>query len=160
MIEIKGKAWKFGNNIDTDVIVSGQYLKLSLAEAAEHVMESASPNFKQRITAGDIMVAGTNFGCGSSRESAPAAIKEAGIGAVVAVFFARIFYRNAINIGLPVFECPQAEEIQEGDQLEFNLEGGEIYNLTQQKTYKVSPFPDRIMQIISSGGLISMLSKK
>lgn len=159
MIEIKGKVWRFGDNIDTDVIVPGQYLKLSGEEAAEHVMEGVDPQFKEKISAGDIMVGGTNFGCGSSRETAPAAIKHAGIGAVIAVFFARIFYRNAINIGLPVFECPQAEEIQEGDQLEINLEKGEIYNITQQKTYKATPYPEKIMQIISSGGLMSMLSK-
>lgn len=160
MMRSKGKVWKFGDNIDTDIINPGQYLKLSGEEAAKHVMEGVDPGFYSKISKGDIIVAGKNFGCGSSRESAPAAIKHAGISAVIAVFFARIFYRNAINLGLPVIECPRAEEIQEGDELEFDLEKGIIKNHTQNKTYEATPYPKEIITILKSGGLLPMLEKK
>ncbi|OUM90395.1 MAG: 3-isopropylmalate dehydratase [Bacillus thermozeamaize] len=156
----RGKAWVFGDNVDTDVISPGQYLKLTAEEVAKHVMEGADPEFAKKVQPGDIIVAGKNFGCGSSRESAPAALKYAGVGAVVAEFFARIFYRNAINLGLPVLECKQAKEIAEGDELEIDLEKGEIYNVTQNKTYSVTPFPPRILAILQAGGLVPLLEKE
>ena len=156
----QGKAWVFGDNVDTDVINPGQYLKLTAEEAAKHVMEGADPDFAKKVQAGDIIVGGKNFGCGSSRESAPAAIKYAGVGAVVAEFFARIFYRNAINLGLPVLECKQAREIAEGDELVIDLEKGAIHNLTQNKTYGVTPFPPRILRILQAGGLVPYLEKE
>ncbi|OJF17231.1 MAG: 3-isopropylmalate dehydratase small subunit [Bacillaceae bacterium G1] len=156
----RGRAWVFGDNVDTDVISPGQYLKLTVEEIAQHVMEGADPEFAKKVQPGDVVVAGKNFGCGSSRESAPAALKHAGVGAVVAEFFARIFYRNAINIGLPVLECKQAKEIQPGDELEIDLEKGEIRNLTQNKTYQVSPFPPRILDILQAGGLVPYLEKQ
>lgn len=160
MMKRRGKAWVFGDNVDTDVISPGQYLKLTAEEVAKHVMEGADPEFAKKVQPGDMIVAGKNFGCGSSRESAPAALKHAGVGAVIAEFFARIFYRNAINLGLPVLECKQAKEIAEGDELEIDLEKGEIYNLTQNKTYKVTPFPPRILEILQAGGLVPYLEKE
>lgn len=156
----RGRAWVFGDNVDTDVISPGQYLKLTAEEIAAHVMEGADPEFAKKVQPGDVVVAGKNFGCGSSRESAPAALKYAGVGAVIAEFFARIFYRNAINIGLPVLECKQAKEIAAGDELEIDLEKGEIRNLTQNKTYQVTPFPPRILEILQAGGLVPYLEKQ
>ncbi len=129
-------------------------------EAAKHVMEGADPEFAAKIQPGDLIVAGKNFGCGSSRESAPGALKHAGIGAVVAPYFARIFYRNAINLGLPVLECDRAREIRQGDELEIELERGEIRNLTSGQTYRFNPYPEQVLNIMEAGGLLPMLRRE
>jgi len=159
---MKGKAWKFGNNVDTDLIIPARYLNTSdPAELAEHAMEDADPKWVAKKSAGDFIVGGDNFGCGSSREHAPIAIKAAGISAVIAKSFARIFYRNAINIGLPILESEEAaEEIKEGDEIEVNLTSGEIKDLTSGKTYQAQPFPAFMQELIEAGGLINYLKKK
>ncbi len=151
-----GKVIKYGNNIDTDVIIPARYLNTSdHAELAKHCMEDIDGTFVSRVQKGDIMVGGFNFGCGSSREHAPIAIKASGISCVIAKTFARIFYRNSINIGLPIVECTEcADEADEGDKLEVNLEKGFIFNYNKGKTYKIEPFPEFIRKIIASGGLI------
>ncbi|MFA5114290.1 MAG: 3-isopropylmalate dehydratase small subunit [Candidatus Margulisiibacteriota bacterium] len=156
---MKGKAWKFGNNIDTDLIIPARYLNTSdPAELAKYAMEDADPEWTDKMNKGDFIVAGENFGCGSSREHAPIALKAAGISAVIAKSFARIFYRNAINIGLPILESAQAaEEIREGDEIEVNIVAGEIRDLTTGKSYKAQPFPPFMQQIIDHGGLIHYL---
>lgn len=159
---MKGSVWKFGSNIDTDIIFPGQYLNISdPAEIAKHCMEGIDKEFIRKIKVGDIIVGGENFGCGSSREHAPIAIKECGIACVVAKSVARIFFRNAVDIGLPVIECGEAcDDIQQGDLIELNYKSGLIKNLTTQKTYQFLPFPEFIEDIISSGGLIPYTSKK
>lgn len=159
---MKGKCWKFGNNINTDEIIPARYLNTTdTKELASHCMEDADPNFMKKIKAGDIIVAGDNFGCGSSREHAPIAIKAAGISCVIAKSFARIFFRNAINIGLPIFECTEAaEQIQEGDQVEVNLMTGEILNHTSKKRSKFETFPQEMQEIIQAGGLMNFVKKK
>ena len=141
-MRIQGKAIKYGDNVDTDVIIPARYLNTSdPAELASHCMEDLDPGFAGRVQKGDIMVAGKNFGCGSSREHAPIAIKSSGISCLIAVTFARIFYRNAINIGLPILECPEAaESIADGDRLEVDFDTGTITNLTSGDTYKWTPF--------------------
>lgn len=151
-----GKVIKYGDNIDTDVIIPARYLNTSdHGELARHCMEDIDGTFVSRVQKGDIMVGGLNFGCGSSREHAPIAIKASGISCVIAKTFARIFYRNSINIGLPIVECPEcADEAEEGDKLEVNLEKGFIINYNKGKTYRVEPFPEFIQKIIASGGLI------
>lgn len=153
---MQGMVWKFGNDIDTDAIIPARYLNTSEPEAlAEHVMEDADPTFAQKVAAGDIIVGLKNFGCGSSREHAPIAIKAAGINCVIAHSFARIFYRNAINIGLPILECPEAaEKIAAGDEVRVDLASGTIYNLTTGATYKAAPFPPFMQNIMEKGGLI------
>lgn len=158
---MKGKCWKFGNNVNTDEIIPARYLNTTdTKELASHCMEDADPNFMKKITAGDMIVAGDNFGCGSSREHAPIAIKAAGISCVIAKSFARIFFRNAINIGLPIFECPEAtEQIQEGDEVEVNLIAGEILNRTSKKRFKLEPFPQEMQEIIQAGGLMNFVKK-
>jgi 3-isopropylmalate/(R)-2-methylmalate dehydratase small subunit len=159
---MKGKCWKFRNNINTDEIIPARYLNTTdTKELASHCMEDADPNFMKKIKAGDIIVAGDNFGCGSSREHAPIAIKAAGISCVIAKSFARIFFRNAINIGLPIFECTEAaEQIQEGDQVEVNLMTGEILNHTSKKRSKFETFPQEMQEIIEAGGLMNFVKKK
>ncbi len=159
---MKGFAWKFGNNIDTDLIIPARYLNTSdPAELAKYAMEDADPEWTDKMSKGDFIVAGENFGCGSSREHAPIALKAAGISAVIAKSFARIFYRNAINIGLPILESPQAaEDIKEGDEIEVDLSTGEIKDHTNGRTYKAQPFPDFMQKIIDAGGLINYLKKK
>lgn len=159
---LRGKAHKFGDNIDTDVIIPARYLVTTdPQELAKHCMEPIAPNFPQRAKPGDIIVAGENFGCGSSREHAPLAIKGLGISCVIAKSFARIFYRNAFNIGLPVLECPEAvDEINDGDELEVNIETGEIRNLTTGKTYQAMPIPPFMREILNAGGLINYVRKK
>ena len=158
----KGPVFKYGDNIDTDVIIPARYLNTqSPAELAAHCMEDIDKTFVTRVKAGDIMVGGENFGCGSSREHAPVAIKAAGIDCVIAKSFARIFYRNAINIGLPILECPQAaQEIQAGDQVEVNFATGVITDETTGKTYQAAPFPEFIDGIIKSGGLLNSLKAR
>jgi 3-isopropylmalate/(R)-2-methylmalate dehydratase small subunit len=151
-----GKVLKYGDNIDTDVIIPARYLNISdYKELAKHCMEDIDPSFVSRVKKGDIIVGGQNFGCGSSREHAPITIKESGISCVVAKSFARIFYRNSINIGLPIIECPECvEDANEGDKLEIDLENGTIFNYSNEKTYKIMPFPKFIQNIINSGGLM------
>ncbi len=153
---IKGKAWRFGDDIDTDVIIPARYLNTSdPKELAAHCMEDADPEFARQVRPGDIIVAGSNFGCGSSREHAPLAIKAAGVSCVVASTFARIFFRNAFNIGLPILECPAAAgEIKAGEELEINLEDGKITNLTTGRVYQAAPFPKFMQELIAAGGLI------
>ena len=156
MNEITGKVWNFGANIDTDVIIAARYLNSSDPEhLAKYVMEDADPDFPKKLKKGDIIVAGENFGCGSSREHAPIALKAAGVAAVVAPSFARIFYRNAFNMGLPIFELPESLEIKEGEEISIDLDNGEITNNTTNKTYTFTPIPDFMQELIAAGGLIN-----
>ena len=157
----KGPVFKYGDNIDTDVIIPARYLNTqSPSELAAHCMEDIDKTFVTRVKAGDIMVGGENFGCGSSREHAPVAIKAAGIDCVIAKSFARIFYRNAINIGLPILECEAAaEEIQAGDQVSVDFDTGIITDVTTGKTYRAEPFPAFIQNIIKKGGLLASLKE-
>lgn len=159
---MKGKIWKFGDNIDTDLIIPARYLNTSdPAELAKHCMEDADPDFVNKVKIGDFIVGGDNFGCGSSREHAPIAIKAAGVSAVIAKTFARIFYRNAINIGLPILESVEAaEQIKEGDEIEVELATGTIKNLSSGKSYTAQPFPEFMQKIIDKGGLINYLKSK
>ena len=152
----RGKVWKFGHNIDTDIIIPARYLNTTdPAALAAHCMEGGFPGFSGAVSPGDIIVAGENFGCGSSREHAPVCIRAAGISCVAASSFARIFFRNAINIGLPVFEAPGVwEESDQGDELEIAPAGGRIRNISKSRDYAISPLPDFIREIIASGGLI------
>ena len=155
----QGKVFKYPDNVDTDVIIPARYLNTSDAkELALHCMEDIDTEFVKKVNQGDIMVAGWNFGCGSSREHAPLVIKTCGTGCVIAKSFARIFYRNAINIGLPILECPEAaEEINAGDEVEVNFDTGVITDKTTGKTYKAQPFPEFIQNIIAKGGLLASL---
>ncbi len=155
----QGKVFKYPDNVDTDVIIPARYLNTSDAkELALHCMEDIDTEFVKNVNEGDIMVAGWNFGCGSSREHAPLVIKTCGTGCVIAKSFARIFYRNAINIGLPILECPEAaEEINAGDEVEVNFDTGVITDKTTGKTYKAQPFPEFIQNIIAKGGLLASL---
>lgn len=152
----KGNTWKFGDHIDTDVIIPARYLNTSdPKELASHCMEDYDKEFIKKIKSGDIIVAGENFGCGSSREHAPIAIKEAGISCVIAKSFARIFFRNAINIGLPIFESSETfEQSKQGDILEVDSEAGIIKNFRNNKEFQINPLPDFILSIISVGGLV------
>ncbi len=154
-----GKAIKYGDNIDTDVIIPARYLNTSdPKELASHCMEDIDKEFISRVQPGDIMVGGKNFGCGSSREHAPIAIKESGISCVIAATFARIFYRNAINIGLPIVECAEAsEKIQAGDKVSVDFDTGVITNETRGETYQGEPFPPFIQGIIAAGGLMNAI---
>lgn len=161
-MEARGSVFKYGDNIDTDVIIPARYLNTQNArELADHCMEDIDKTFITRVQAGDIMVGGENFGCGSSREHAPLAIKSCGVKCVIAPSFARIFYRNAINIGFPIMECAQAaEEIQTGDQVEVDFATGVITDSTQGKTWQAAPFPEFIDGIIKSGGLLNSLKAR
>ncbi len=154
-----GKAIKYGDNVDTDVIIPARYLNtIDHKELAAHCMEDIDKNFIHKVSAGDIMVAGNNFGCGSSREHAPIAIKASGISLVIAKSFARIFYRNAINIGLAIIECEDAVDgIADGDKVEADLDNGVIYNRTTGKSFQTQPFPAFIQTIITNGGLVSSI---
>jgi len=158
----KGKAWVYKDDVDTDVIIPARYLNTTDAkELAEHCMEDIDESFAKNVKDGDIIIAGENFGCGSSREHAPIAIKESGISVVIAKSFARIFFRNAINIGLPILEnAAIADETAMGDEIEVNLDRGEIKNLTKNKTYQTTPFPESIQELIEVGGLINYTQKK
>lgn len=152
---IKGKVWKFKDNIDTDVIIPARYLNTSdPKELALHCMEDYDPEFIKKMERGDIIVAGNNFGCGSSREHAPIALKEAGVSCIIAKSFARIFFRNAINIGLPIFESAEIfDDSNQGDILEVKTESGSITNITNGNIFKINPLPDFIQKVISLGGL-------
>ena len=156
------KIYKYGDNVDTDVIIPARYLNAPDEKSlASHCMEDIDAAFASAVEAGDIVVGGSNFGCGSSREHAPLAIKSCGVKCVIAPSFARIFYRNAINIGFPIVECPQAaEEIQAGDQVEVDFATGVITDVTTGKTYKAAPFPEFIDGIIRSGGLLNSLKER
>lgn len=158
-MQFKGKVIKYGSNVDTDVIIPARYLNtIDKKELASHCMEDLDETFVKRVQPGDIMVAEYNFGCGSSREHAPIAIKESGISLVIAKSFARIFYRNSINIGLPIIECPEAvDAISEGDSLSVDMEKGVIVNETTGKTFETEPFPPFIQTIIATGGLIESI---
>ncbi len=153
---ITGKVWKFGDNIDTDLIIPARYLNTSDPhELAKHVMEDADPEFPKKVQPGDIIVAGYNFGSGSSREHAPIALKAAGVSAVIAKSFARIFYRNSFNMGLPIFEVLESDEINEGDLVKIDLDNGTIHNFETNKTYNFTPIPDFMQELIAAGGLIN-----
>ena len=156
-----GKALKYGDNVDTDVIIPARYLNtIDKKELASHCMEDIDKTFKERVKPGDIMVAGANFGCGSSREHAPIALKESGISLVIAESFARIFYRNSINIGLAILECPEAAKaISEGDEVEADLESGIIYDKTTGEKFETKPFPAFIEKIINCGGLVEAIKQ-
>jgi 3-isopropylmalate/(R)-2-methylmalate dehydratase small subunit len=158
----KGKAHKFGPDLDTDRIIPARYMVTSdPEELAKHCMEDADPEFVKRVKPGDVMVAGKNFGCGSSREHAPVSIKGAGISCVIAKSFARIFYRNAFNMGLPILESPEASEgIETGHEVEVDLDAGTIKNLTTGKTFQAQPVPPFMQQLLRDGGLMAHLSKK
>ena len=158
-MKFSGRAIKYGDNVDTDVIIPARYLNtIDKKELASHCMEDIDPEFTKKVRVGDIMIAGSNFGCGSSREHAPIAIKESGISLVIAKSFARIFYRNSINIGLAILECPEASEgISASDEVEADLDVGVIYNKTTGESFKVKPFPEFIQKIISNGGLIESI---
>ncbi len=153
---LKGKVHKYGANVDTDVIIPARYLNLSEPdELARHCMEDIDPEFVSRVEPGDIMVASTNFGCGSSREHAPLAIKASGISCIIAKSFARIFFRNAINIGLPLLECDEAvDNTDAGDILEVDLAAGRVNNLTKGREFTSKPYPDFMAELFSAGGLI------
>ena len=160
MNALKGKIWKFGDDISTDLIIPGKYKfkTIDFNELAKHAMEGADPEFYSKVSKGDIIVAGENFGCGSSREQAPVVIKHAGVSAVVAKSFARIFYRNAINVGLPVVECDLADNIDTGDIVELRLTEGKV--LLAGKTYTFKPIPGFLMTILQDGGLVDHYKKK
>lgn len=160
-METQGKVFKYPDNVDTDVIIPARYLNTPDAkELALHCMEDIDKNFVKEVRAGDVMVAGWNFGCGSSREHAPLVIKTCGTGCVIAKSFARIFYRNAINIGLPILECEAAaEEIQAGDEVKVNFDTGEIIDITTGKSYQAQAFPPFIQNIIKAGGLLASLKE-
>ena len=158
MMKAEGKAICYGDNIDTDVIIPARYLNTSSRkELAQHCMEDIDPDFLTKVQPGDIIIAGKNFGCGSSREHAPIAIAASGIGCVIAQSFARIFYRNALNIGLPILECPQITDVCEGDRLSVDFDTGLIQNVTQKTTYQAVPFPPFMQELIRAGGLISYI---
>lgn len=157
----KGLVHKYGDNVDTDVIIPARYLNIAdKKELATHCMEDIDTNFVKVVNSGDVMVGGLNFGCGSSREHAPIAILSSGIQCVIAASFARIFYRNAINIGLAILECPEASEgIDAGDEVAVDFDTGVITNLTKNETYQASPFPEFIKEIIQAGGLMASIQK-
>lgn len=160
-MKFRSKVFKYGDNVDTDVIIPARYLNIaSMKELSVHCMEDIDKDFINKVKPGDIMVGEANFGCGSSREHAPAVIKESGVSCIIASSFARIFYRNAINIGLPILECPEAaEDIKSGDDVEVDLIKGEIINHTSGHTFKTHPFPGFIQEIINAGGLLNYIQK-
>jgi 3-isopropylmalate/(R)-2-methylmalate dehydratase small subunit len=152
---LTGRSWKFGDDIDTDAIIPGKYLVINEPQdLAKHLFEGIRPEIARRVTEGDFLIAGENFGCGSSREHAPLAIKGSGISAVIAKSFARIFFRNAINIGLPLFICSETDKIREGDLLKIDMALGEIYNTSRHESYKTTPLPLFLMKIVEAGGLV------
>jgi 3-isopropylmalate/(R)-2-methylmalate dehydratase small subunit len=161
-MKLEGRIWKFGSDIDTDAIIPARYLNQSdPEELAKHVMEDERPEFFKEVKKGDILLAEKNFGCGSSREHAPLALKAAGISCIIAKSFARIFYRNGLNLGLPLLESPEAsEEIKEGDRVRANLTTGEIFDLTQKKKFRAKPIPAFMQNLLRDGGLIPHLRKE
>ena len=161
-MEAKGKVFKYGDNVDTDVIIPARYLAIQdKKELASHCMEDIDTGFVKQVKPGDIMVAGNNFGCGSSREHAPLVIKESGVSCVIAGTFARIFFRNAINIGLPIIECKEASDgIKAGDEVEIDFDSGEIRDITTGESYQGTPFPAFMQDIINAGGLVNYVNNK
>jgi 3-isopropylmalate dehydratase small subunit len=161
-MRLKGRAWKFGDDVDTDAIIPARYLNTTDAkELASHCMENVAPEFASGVKPGDIIAAGKNFGCGSSREHAPLAIKAAEVSCVVAHSFARIFYRNAFNMGLPIFECPEgAERIRAGDELEIDLDSGTIENHTRKETYRAEAIPPFMQKLLAAGGLMEYVREQ
>ena len=161
-MQFKGTAHRYGRDIDTDVIIPARYLTTSdPAELAKHCLEDLDTSFVERVQPGDIIVADENFGCGSSREHAPIAIKAAGVSCVIAETFARIFYRNAINIGLPIIECPEASKgIEAGDEVEIDFDSGMIYNRTKDTSFQGQAFPEFMQKLIQAGGLINYINEK
>ncbi len=158
---INGKVWTFGKDIDTDIIIAARYLNTSVPEElAKHIMEDSDPEFVNKISRGDLIVAGENFGCGSSREHAPIALKAAGIAAIIAPTFARIFYRNAFNMGLPIFELQESAEINEGDDITVNMDAGTVTNNTTNKTYNFTPIPAFMQELIDAGGLMNFAANE
>ncbi|WP_448212010.1 LeuD/DmdB family oxidoreductase small subunit [Colwellia sp. MEBiC06753] len=160
MSEIKGKVWLFGDNIDTDVLAPGAYMKAPLAELASHCLEAIEPKFAQQVNAGDIIVAGNAFGIGSSREQAAQALVELGVAAIIAKSFARIFYRNALNLGLPVLECAELDNIDKDDVVSIDASKGIIINHSKDQQYHCEPIPAQLMTIVDAGGLMPYLEKK
>ncbi len=162
MSGLRGRAHCYGDNVDTDGIIPARYLNTSeAAELAAHCLEDLDPEFVKKVRPGDMIVAGENFGCGSSREHAPVAIKGAGVSCVIAKSFARIFFRNSINVGLPALVCPEAAgAIQDGDELAVALESGRIENVTQGGSYQAEPFPEFLQQIIAAGGLVAYTRRR
>ena len=161
-MKIEGRIWKFGSDVDTDAIIPARYLNQSdPKELAKHVMEDERPEFLRAVKKGDILLADKNFGCGSSREHAPLALKEAGISCIIAGTFARIFYRNSLNLGLPLLESPEASEgIKDGDQVRVDLSSGEIFDLTQDRKFPANPMPAFMRNLLKDGGLIPHLRKQ
>lgn len=161
-MEAKGHVFKYGDNVDTDVIIPARYLNATQGEElAKHCMEDIDKEFVHKVKKGDLIVANKNFGCGSSREHAPLAIKAAGVSCVIAETFARIFYRNAINIGLPIIECPEAaKDIADGDEVEVDFDSGRITNKTKGTTYQGQAFPPFMQKIIDCGGLVNYINQK
>ncbi|HZX35668.1 MAG TPA: 3-isopropylmalate dehydratase small subunit [Thermodesulfobacteriota bacterium] len=161
-MKFKGKAWKFGNDVDTDRIIPARYLNTSdPKELAKHCMEDADPSFSAKVKSGDIIVAEKNFGCGSSREHAPIAIKAAGVSCVIAKSFARIFYRNSFNMGLPILECSEAvDDARSGDAFEVDMVKGAIWNITKKKRYSARPVPPFMRELIEAGGLMKWIKKR
>jgi 3-isopropylmalate/(R)-2-methylmalate dehydratase small subunit len=157
---IKGVVHKYGDNINTDIISPPQYMELSIADAAAYAMSAVDPHFAKTVKNGDIIVAGVNFGSGSSRETSPLTLQYLGVSAIVAKFFARIFYRNAINLGLPVIECAETDKINSQDEIEIDLSAGAIRNLTKGEVYMCSKIPPHIMELVSDGGLVPYLKKR
>ena len=160
MDPVLGRAWLVGDNVDTDVIMPGKYLRLSVADAVKHVMEGIDPHFLEKVRNGDIIVAGRNFGSGSSRELAVHGLKAAGVGAIVATSFARIFFRNSVNLGLPVIECAEAGQIRNGDELEILFQTGIIRDLTSGAEFGVVVYPEHILRLLSAGGLVPYLAEE
>lgn len=161
-MKVNGTVFKYGSNVDTDVIIPARYLNSSdPAELASHCMVDIDPDFVNRVKEGDIIVAEKNFGCGSSREHAPISIKASGVSCVIAETFARIFYRNAINIGLPIIECPEAaRDIEDGNQVEVDFDSGKIYNRTKGTEFQGQAFPPFMQKIIQAGGLVNYINAK
>jgi len=154
------RTWVLGDNVDTDVITPGRYMKFGIEEIAKHCLEPVLPSFAKQVKPGDIVVAGRNFGAGSSREQAPAALKHLGVAALVAESFAGLFYRNALNLGLPAVVCAEAMRIRDGDTLRVDFEKGEIANLTTGETLQCEPIPAHLMQMVRDGGLLAHLEKR
>ena len=154
------RAWVFGDSVDTDVITPGRYMKLPVEEIAQHCLEPVSPGFATRVKRGDFVVAGRNFGCGSSREQAPAALKELGVAALIAESFAGIFFRNSLNLGLPALVCKEAKSIRDGDRLEVDFQNSIIRNSDNGKTFAFEPIPPHLLQMVRDGGLLPHLEKR
>ncbi len=161
-MKFKGRVFKFGDDIDTDVIIPARYLNTTDPDVlGSHCMEGVDPDFSKKVKPGDIVVGGRNFGCGSSREHAPLSLKAAGVSCVIAKSFARIFYRNAFNIGLPVLECPEAvQEAETGDEVEVDVVQGRVLNISKERAYVIKPLPPLILELIRDGGLIEHIAKR